>query len=396
VAAYLPLGLPSNVFRKLRSTFRKDQGEQVASSVWQSAHRFHELCVVIPAHNEELLIGRCIRSVLDAGVAPSDVYVVDDCSSDGTAQAAAAFAGVNVLVNQHQLGKLGGLRRAVADAGLSTRYQYLALLDADSHVDGSYFFFVLERFLNDIDTVLVCGAPRSERHNWLTSYRALEYAVTLRAYRAGQDNLGVITVAPGCASTYRTDILSKLDWNGGTLVEDMDLTVQIHRRGLGRIAYAPEAVTHTQDPRHIREYIGQLTRWYSGTWQVMRLHRIPFGGQRIDAEFALLLLEGGFYSSAVLLLPLLLWMWPATVLRVFLFDQALWLGLASVCAISLRRWDILKNLPSFVLIRMINCVVLISTFWLEIVRNKKQTQWFSVGRYRESRLNIGNLGGLNA
>jgi hypothetical protein len=128
----------------------------------------------------------------------------------------------------------------------------------------------------------------------------------------------------------------------------------------------------------------------------MRLHRIPFGGQRIDAEFALLLCEGGFYSTAVILLPLLLWLWPAAVLHVFLFDQALWLGLAVACAISLRRADVLTCLPSFLFIRVINCVVLLHTFWLEIVRNKKQTQWFSVERYQQTRHNTDILGGMNA
>jgi cellulose synthase/poly-beta-1,6-N-acetylglucosamine synthase-like glycosyltransferase len=217
------------------------------------------MCVVIPAYNEELLIGRCIQSVLDAGVPPQNVYVVNDRSTDHTAETAAAFENVNVLTNQKQLGKLGGLLRAITDAGLAARYDYLALLDADSHVDGNYFLAVIEQFLGDQETVLVCGAPKSERHNWLTAYRALEYAVTLRAYRAGQHKLGVINVAPGCASTYRTNILAKLDWTGGTLVEDMELTVQIHRRSLGSIGYAPDAVAYTQDPRTIREYFGQLT-----------------------------------------------------------------------------------------------------------------------------------------
>ena len=354
------------------------------------------MCVVIPAYNEELLIGRCIQSVLDAGVPPQNVYVMNDCSTDHTAETAAAFENVNLLTNQKQLGKLGGLLRAITEAGLAARYDYLALLDADSHVDANYFLAVIEQFLGDQETVLVCGAPKSERHNWLTAYRALEYAVTLRAYRAGQHKLGVINVAPGCASTYRTNILAKLDWTGGTLVEDMELTVQIHRRSLGSIGYAPDAVAYTQDPRTIREYFGQLTRWYSGTWQVMRLHKIPFGGQRIDAEFALLVTEGGFYSAVALLLPVLLWLWPAAVLRVLLFDQLLWLGLAVVCSIGLRRADILKCMPSFLFIRALNCVVLVKTFWLEIVLNRKQTQWFSVGRYRQSRLNTDIFGGMNA
>jgi hypothetical protein len=89
-------------------------------------------------------------------------------------------------------------------------------------------------------------------------------------------------------------------------------------------------------------------------------------------------------------------LWPAAMLRLFLFDQALWLILATLSAISLRRADILFNLPSFIVIRAINCLVLVRTFWLEIIRNKRRTQWFSVTRYQDVRPNSQTVGGLNA
>lgn len=342
------------------------------------------ICVVIPAYNEELLVGRCIQSVLDAGVAPADIYVVDDKSSDRTAQCVRAFAGVQLLVNATNAGKLKGLQTAIAQFDLIRRYDYLALLDADSYVAHDYFTEVWTRFCRDERAVLVCGSPSSEPHNWLTAYRALEYGLTLSLFRRGQDRMNTITVAPGCASTYATRILNQLDWDGGTLVEDMDLTIQIHRKRLGTIAYAPEAVTHTQDPRRLAEYVGQLTRWYSGTWQVMRLHRLPWGRQRIDAEFAVLAGEGLFYAFAMLLLPYALWQWPAAVLRLLLLDQALWFVLALIFALKLRRPDIVWSFPAFLFVRVLNCSLLLQTFWREVVTNRRLDQWFSVARYPEA------------
>ena len=340
-----------------------------------------DLCVIIPAHNEELLIGRCIRSVVAAGVAPHHVFVVNDGSTDGTLDAATRAADVNVLTNPTALGKLSAVRCGLAHFDLARRYKYVALLDADSHVAPDYFAEVFVRFMADPSVVLVCGAPHSERHNWLTAYRALEYAVTLRAFRSGQDVLGVITVAPGCASTYATRILDQLEWDSQTLVEDMDLTVQIHRQRLGRVVFVPHAVAYTQDPRTISHYVGQITRWYSGTWQVMLLRRLPFGKQRIDAEFALLTGEGLLYGALMLAIPLLLWLQPAAVLAWLLLDQALWLGLAVIFAVHGRRPDILFYFPAYLGIRVVNCVVLLRTFWLEVIRRKTRRQWFSVARY---------------
>jgi poly-beta-1,6-N-acetyl-D-glucosamine synthase len=340
-----------------------------------------DVCVVIPAHNEEILVGRCIQSVLDAGIAPENVYVVNDASTDATAAVSGAFAGVNVVTNTTARGKLGALRTAIAHFTLTERYRYLALLDADSYVAPDYFTEVVARFSIDPEVVVVCGAPRSEPHNWLTAYRALEYAITLRVFRAGQNALGAITVAPGCASTYATRILPALEWDAQTLVEDMDVTVQIHRKRLGTLAFTPHAVAYTQDPRTIRQYIGQLTRWYSGTWQVMLLRRLPFGRQRIDAEFALLTGEGLVYAVLMLALPVLAWLHPAAVLSWLVLDQVSWLALAIGFAVHERRADIVLAFPFFLIIRVVNCIVLLRTFWSEVILRNTRREWFSVARY---------------
>jgi cellulose synthase/poly-beta-1,6-N-acetylglucosamine synthase-like glycosyltransferase len=288
---------------------------------------------------------------------------------------------VNVLRNEPRRGKAGSLQHAIEHFRLVERYEFVAILDADSQVSESYVDAVLSAFADDPEAVLVCGGPRGQAYNYLTAFRTLDYALCLILYRKGQDTLGVINVAPGCASVYRSSILHALDWNGGTLVEDMDLTVQIHRKRLGRIRFAPGAIVHTQDPRTIHEYVGQLTRWYSGTWQVMRLHRLPFGRQRLDAEIALLMGEGLVYSLLVLAIPVLACLWPIATLRWLMLDQAV-SGLAAVLiACRLRRLDVVACFPAFAPLRVIGCFVWVRTFWLEVVRGRTLQTWFSVARY---------------
>src|ERR1043165_4365707 len=57
------------------------------------------MCVLIPAKDERLGIGKTVSSVLAAGAPPDDVYVVDDGSSDGTGEIARSHS-VNVLRNE--------------------------------------------------------------------------------------------------------------------------------------------------------------------------------------------------------------------------------------------------------------------------------------------------------
>jgi len=342
----------------------------------------HRVCVVIPAFNEERLIGRCVASVLAAGIAADHVFVVNDCSTDRTREAVDAVEGVQVIDNPTRLGKVRGLQRAIDMHRLAERFEFMAVLDADSHVSAGYFTAVVSAFRSNPDAVLVCGSPRSERANWLTAFRALDYAMGDFVYRQGQQVLGVITVAPGCASTYRTAVVPLLDWNGGTLVEDMDLTIQVHRKRLGTVRYVADAHSYTQDPRRLRDYIGQITRWYSGTWQVMRLRRLPFGGQPIDLEIALLAGEGLVYSAVTLLLPLVALFSPSLVWRWLVLDQLIMLAAAVVCACRLRRLDVLLWSPTFMVLRLINCVLWLRTFWTEIVRRHTLTQWFTPERYQ--------------
>jgi cellulose synthase/poly-beta-1,6-N-acetylglucosamine synthase-like glycosyltransferase len=353
-----------------------------ASSVPESRGRVRsDLAVLIPARNEETLIARCVASVIAAGVAPEQVFVIDDESTDGTVEALRRFSGIHVLRNAQRKGKAASLLHAIDHYALCERYAFVSLLDADSWVEPGYFAAVSRAFEEDPKAALVCGNPRGVAHNYLTAFRTLEYYSSQLIYKRAQDNIGVITVAPGCASTYRTSIVPALDWHGGTLVEDMDLTIQIHRKRLGRVRFANTAFVHTQDPRRVREYVGQLTRWYSGTWQVMRRHRLPFRRQAIDIELGILVGEGLLYSMLVLALPLLACLWPQAILRGVLLDQCVSALAAIVCAYKLRRLDVLLWFPTFVVLRFIGCGILLRTFWCEVIRRRTLRTWFSVARY---------------
>ncbi len=226
------------------------------------------ICVVIAASNDALYIKRCIDSVLAAGVDARDIFVVDDASTDETRDIVWGLVGINLLVNQRNRGKGGSVADAIAHFHLAERYDYLAILDADSHLATDYFTEILVRFLEYPEAALVCGTPQSEHQNWRTAGLAYKGALTLRLYRLAQH---VMTVAPDSASVYRTRALHQLDWES-----DMDLTVQIRRQELGRVVHAPLAVAYTQDPGSLRDYLGQLSRWYRGSWQVMRLRGVLF------------------------------------------------------------------------------------------------------------------------
>src|ERR1700746_1414925 len=123
-----------------------------------------KLCVLIPGKDERLGMPKTLRSVLSAGVNPPDVYVVDDGSQDETSGIASGF-GVNVLRNEKNVGKAGAIARGTEHFQLLTRYDVIALMDADTAVCPGYYDAVRQGFETP-DIVAVCGRPQSLPCNW--------------------------------------------------------------------------------------------------------------------------------------------------------------------------------------------------------------------------------------
>ncbi|MCI2259934.1 glycosyltransferase [Xanthomonas indica] len=135
------------------------------------------IAVLIPAHDEEALIGACLRSVARAarctGLRGEDVqvFVALDRCSDGTADIVAAHGAHAVAL---QTGNVGSARAAAAQAALAAGARWLACTDADSVVPANWLSAQL-----DCASDAFCGIVTVD--DWA------EYDTRLRdAYLAGE------------------------------------------------------------------------------------------------------------------------------------------------------------------------------------------------------------------
>jgi cellulose synthase/poly-beta-1,6-N-acetylglucosamine synthase-like glycosyltransferase len=334
---------------------------------------------MLPAKDEAVGIGKTVKSILRAGVLASDVYVIDDGSSDGTGEIARSF-GVNVARNPKNIGKAHSLARLASVFELVRRYDYICLMDADTQVSEDYFRAVRSSF-SEPDVAVVCGRAKSAPHNWLTAYRCLAYWISHSVYKDGQSNMGVITVTPGCAATFRADAFAQLEWNSDTIVEDMDCTIQVHRKKLGKIIYQKRAVVSTQDPRTIRDYTKQMYRWHTGAWQVGRKYGMLTGLSKIDLEYKLLMGEGVVFATLFLLVPLWLLLYSGIAVYAVGMDLIVLVFLSLMCAICDRRMDVLLFSPLYPLLRIVDCSVFLYSFWKVVIQRKQVRGWFAVKRY---------------
>lgn len=341
-------------------------------------------CIVIPAWNEEVGIKRTIYSCYAAGFKREDVFVLDDGSKDRTADKARStrcqvYSDVNV-------GKEATIKRGIAHFNLFDRYDYLTILDADSTLDPDYGAACYRCVQQYPDVAAIAGAVRSQKGNWLTAYRATETFLSTNVYREAQHFVGAVTVAPGCSSTYRTDKFRTLDFTGGTLVEDMDWTIQFHRRG-DLVVQAVDAIIHTQDPATLRQLWGQIQRWHVGTWQVIKLRKIcePFYDwtkpmTKIDSEFALIIGEAMLFGAVMMLVPLFAWFKPIATFKAMLFDQAILFVFALLTCWRDRRVDVLYTFPLYAVPRVMNYISFVVAF-ARTRGKQKQVAWFRPARW---------------
>src|SRR5688572_23500515 len=85
--------------------------------------------VVIPAYNRAARIADSIKSVLAQTFQDFEIIVVDDGSTDGTAEAASTFGDPRIRVVRHSLNRGGSAAR---NSGIqSAAAPYVAFLDSD-------------------------------------------------------------------------------------------------------------------------------------------------------------------------------------------------------------------------------------------------------------------------
>jgi cellulose synthase/poly-beta-1,6-N-acetylglucosamine synthase-like glycosyltransferase len=256
----------------------------------------------------------------------------------------------------------------------------VALMDADTEVCPAYYEAVRGGFRNP-DVVAVCGRPQSVPYNWLTAYRCYAYFMTHAVYRSGQHAMGAITVAPGCSTSFRTSAFKQLDWCTDTIVEDMDCTIQVHKRGLGKIAYQQKAVVYTQDPKSLRDYIKQTNRWYTGAWQVGKKHNLIKGIEKIDMEYKLLLGDGLIFSILLFFVPLWMYLAPRKLVAFCLINLFVLVFISVLAGLDAKRKDVVIFSPVFVFLQMVDLVILLRSFWKIVVCDRLEHAWNQCARY---------------
>jgi cellulose synthase/poly-beta-1,6-N-acetylglucosamine synthase-like glycosyltransferase/peptidoglycan/xylan/chitin deacetylase (PgdA/CDA1 family) len=244
----------------VRTTRGRPRGERHEPSV----------VVIVPAYNEEVGIERAVRSVLASDYPHFEVVVVDDGSTDRTADVVAALNLERVtLIRQNNAGKAAALDTGVEQ----TDSEVVVMVDGDTLFETQTLRNLVAP-LSDPQVGAVSGNTKvGNRHGMLARWQHIEYVMGFNLDRRMYEILQCTPTVPGAVGAFRRDTLTQVGGvPGDTLAEDTDLTLAIGRSGQ-RVVYAEDARAWTEAPSSVSALWRQRYRWSFGTMQAVFKHR---------------------------------------------------------------------------------------------------------------------------
>ncbi len=227
--------------------------------------------VVVPAHNEEMMIARTIYS-LHTLIYPKklfDVVVVADNCTDSTAETARRLgATVYERFDETNRGK-GFALRWIFDKLLKSQngYDAIVVIDSDSLVSGNYLEVMngyLEkgsRVIQSSDLVL------PQPGNWSIEATRIGFLLFNYVKPLGRKKLNLFAGLRGNGMCFSADVLRSFPWQAWSLTEDVEYGLMLIQQGVS-IDFAPEAIVWAQMPVNASNAVSQRTRWESGRRQI--------------------------------------------------------------------------------------------------------------------------------
>ncbi len=229
--------------------------------------------IVVPAYNEEQLIGETLERLLRLGYPHMEVIVVNDGSLDATGAVIEKLISADgprprYIDRRTNQGKAAALNLGVARAA----HDIILTIDADTVLSLRSLKYLMLCFMDESIAAATSNVRVGNPRSVLTRWQELEYITGLHTERRAQSHLNCITTLSGAACAYRRDALQSAGgFSCGTLVEDTEMTLRLAATNVP-MRFASRAISYSEAPWTLGDLARQRFRWLYGSLQCIRLH----------------------------------------------------------------------------------------------------------------------------
>ena len=232
--------------------------------------------VLVPAHNEEKVIGDIIQNLNDMDYPKElyDFYIIADNCTDNTAEVARNL-GAKVIETRKEsedapTGKPIALKKALQAVGdYQDRYDLMMIFDADNLMDTNMFREVNSQYLDKGKPDFIqCYLGAKNKKGVVAWFYYTGYTLTNRFFDLAKYRLGLNCAIGGTGFAMTTSYLYKRGgWTTMSLTEDFEIQVEATLEGR-RILWNHHTRVYDEKPTSLLASIRQKIRWGQGHWYV--------------------------------------------------------------------------------------------------------------------------------
>ncbi len=269
------------------------------------------ISVVVPAHNERLVLERCLLSIYETTYQNFEVIVVDDGSIDGTARHGHylrkkyGFKNLRIVRKAVNGGKASALNHGIRNYA---KGKLIVAMDADCKLDRDALSLGAEYFRDRRINAVASNIKVMNSTGLLGVTQLLEYMLAYRLKKA--HSVLNIEYLAGCTSFFRKSAIVKAGYyDEDTIAEDFDFSLKLIRRLGNSIVYGEEVLCYTEGVQTVKDLFKQRFRWRFGSFQAFFKNRnMFFNGQERLNKFLIFMLLPWLIGCELLFLlePILL------------------------------------------------------------------------------------------
>ena len=227
----------------------------------------NKFALIIAAHNEEVVIGNLIESMLklDYPKEMYDIFVIADNCTDNTAKIA---RGYNVNVCERNVSDKRGKGYALEWMfdklfKMEEQYDAIAIFDADNLVHKNFLKEMNSKMLQGYKVVQGYIDSKNPNDSWIAAAYSIAFWTQNRMFQLARANVGFSNQIGGTGFAIETDTLRELGWGATCLTEDLEFTCKLVLNG-EKVGWAHDAIIYDEKPLKLAQSWSQRKRWMQG------------------------------------------------------------------------------------------------------------------------------------